>query len=248
MEDWENEDDAVIVPALGLVAKGSWDDEDADDDDVKESWEDSEEEGAAAKPKAETSQPVAAGAAPKKKKTLAQKIAERKEEDERKRAEFAARKHADVDEDETPEERKERLARAVVEADLENAKDLFVGTPAPSSAATESKLESMDPTTKPEFDTYIQTCMQKFSTFEGKSQYPYFVEALIRDLLVPLGVDDTRRISSSISAMINEKQKAQKAVNNKKKPKKAGLGKSAPGGALDTTNYDEVYDEFEDFM
>ncbi|KAI8914826.1 eukaryotic translation initiation factor 3 subunit J [Powellomyces hirtus] len=230
MSDWENEETEVVV-ASTVVTKGAWDDEDADEDEVKSSWEDSDDGAEKAAP----AKPVAAP--PKKKSTLAQKLAERKEEEERKAAEKAARlanKQADDEDlDETPEERKARLAQAVIDSDLQNAKNLF-GVSTPQSS---SKIETMNPSTRPEFDDYVKECMAKFSKFESKTQYSYFVEALVRGLLVPLNVEDTRRISSSISAMINEKQKATKTtVASKKKPKKAMLGKAGDG--MDTTNYD----------
>lgn len=65
----------------------------------------------------------------------------------------------------------------------------------------------------------------------------------MRELLVPVNVEDARRISSSITAMINEKQKAQKEVGKKKKAKKATL-KTAPSGDMDTTNYDGACDKW----
>ncbi|KAI8819865.1 eukaryotic translation initiation factor 3 subunit J [Fimicolochytrium jonesii] len=252
MSDWENEDEDVGTPVISVAAKGAWDDEDASDDDVKDAWDASDEEG---EKTAEQKSSSTSAAAPKKKKTLAQKIAERKEEEERKRAEFAqkqAKSTADDDEypDETPEERKARLQQAVVEADLQNAKDLFGAVPAGQPAASNSKLETMNPTTKLDFDEYLKEVNEKFSTFESKAQYSYFVESLVRSLLVPLNLEDTRRISSSVTAMINEKQKAQKTVGGKKKARKKAALKSGPGaeGGIDTTNYDDVYDDYEDFM
>ena len=64
--------------AVPVIAPGQWDDEDQEDGDIKDSWDMEDEET----PAVTTQQPI------KKKKTLAQKIAERKEEEERKKAEF----------------------------------------------------------------------------------------------------------------------------------------------------------------
>ncbi|TPX71054.1 hypothetical protein SpCBS45565_g01299 [Spizellomyces sp. 'palustris'] len=245
MSDWDEEDQEFAIPSIPVLNKGAWDDEDADDDEVKASWEDSDED----EPKKEESKPVVA-APVKKKKTIAQKLAERKAEEERKKAELATKRaenNAEQDNEETPEERKARLQRAVLDSDLENAKDLFGGISAPTEETSTSKIETMNPNSQAEFDDYEKACMEKFSAFDKKTHYSYFVESLIRDLLVPLNVDDTRRISSSITAMINEKQKAQKEIGKKKKGKKATL-KTTPSGDMDTTNYDDVYDEFEDFM
>ncbi|KAJ3052391.1 Eukaryotic translation initiation factor 3 subunit J [Rhizophlyctis rosea] len=273
-DEWDDEDVDVKV-TIPVPSKGQWDDEDAEDEEVKvrnsltfetfhqaihlttytfqSSWEDSDEEvkKPAEEEKNPATSPTAATPAPKKKKGLAAAIAARKEEEEKKRAELAAKKknvEAEEEDDyETPEEKKARLRKQVMEADFENTKALFgVSTPAPTAA---SKIESSNPSTKPEFDEYIKVVMEKFSSFEKSPQYSYFVENLLRDLLVPLNVDDTRRISSSITAMVNEKQKAAKDAGKKKKGavgKKSNL-QTGPKG-LDTTNYDDTYDDFDDFM
>ena len=70
-----------------------------------------------------------------------------------------------------------------------------------------------------------------------------------------LAVEDIKRISSSLTVLANEKQKASKPSSSGKK-KGGGGGASAlktsikggGGGGVDLTNYDDVYDEFEDFM
>jgi translation initiation factor 3 subunit J len=79
MSDWENDfdEDEPIVP----VVKKKWDDEDVEDD-IKDSWEESDEE--------EKPQPAAAPA--KKKIPLAQKIAERQAEEEKKKQEMEAKR------------------------------------------------------------------------------------------------------------------------------------------------------------
>ena len=66
-------------------------------------------------------------------------------------------------------------------------------------------------------------------------------------MIVPLQVDDIRKLSTTITAMMNEKQKQQKDAGKKKKNTKKTL-KTMPGNGVDTTNYDDVYDEFDDFM
>ncbi|RKO83316.1 eukaryotic translation initiation factor 3 subunit J, partial [Blyttiomyces helicus] len=207
-----------------------------------ESWEDSEDEKEKPKPAA------AAAASPvKKKKTINQKIQEKKEEEERRKAAAAAKAAQPQDEEEddyeTPEEKKLRLAKKVQESDFENMKDLFAGV----AIAQGPAVPAADPQTKEEFDEYVKTVMETFAKFEGRTYFSHFVETLVRDLLVTVNVDDTRRISSSIAAMVTAKQAASKAATKKGK----GAGKKTLkviGGAKDTTNYDDVYDEFEDFM
>jgi translation initiation factor 3 subunit J len=79
MSDWENDfdDEEPVVP----ITKKKWDDEDVEDD-IKDSWEESDEE----------EKPKPALAPAKKKVPLAQKIAERQAEEERKKAEMEAKR------------------------------------------------------------------------------------------------------------------------------------------------------------
>ncbi|KAJ3291009.1 Eukaryotic translation initiation factor 3 subunit J [Borealophlyctis nickersoniae] len=246
MADWDDEDIEVKVPVIPIIKKGDWDDEDAEDEDVKAAWDDDDEEEEKPAPKT-SSTPTTPPTPAKKKQNIKKTIAAKKEEEERKKRELAAKRAEDEFADETPEERKLRLQKQVMEADFEHTKDLFGGISSASAneAPASSKMESMNPDTKADFDEYVKVVMEKFSTFEKSSSYSYFVETLLRDLLVPLNVDDTRRISSSLTAMLNEKQKASKDAKKKKGGK--GALKTGPKG-VDTTNYDDVYDEFEDFM
>ncbi|KAI9017195.1 eukaryotic translation initiation factor 3 subunit J [Gaertneriomyces semiglobifer] len=242
-DDWDAED--IEIPTIPPLNQGSWDDEDAEDDmNVKASWDD-EDESEEEKPK---EQAKTTSAAPKKKKTLKEKIAEKQEAEERRKAELAAKAQAKAEEpDETPEERKARLQKAVLESDMQNTRDLFSGLAVTSTDET-SKIETMVPESRVEFDEYVKLLGDKLHTFQDSTHYTYFVENLLRSLMVPLSVDDSRKISSVVTAMVSEKQKAQKDASKKKKPKKASL-KTGPSGAYDTANYDDVvYDEYDDFM
>jgi translation initiation factor 3 subunit J len=68
-------------------------------------------------------------------------------------------------------------------------------------------------------------------------------------MAVALSLDDTRKISSSLTAMVNEKQKAMKESQGKGKKKASAKKSVAVSRGLDMTNYDdEPYDEFADFM
>lgn len=76
-----------------------------------------------------------------------------------------------------------------------------------------------------------------------------FVESLLREMVVSLSVDDTRKISSALTAMLSEKQKANKATGKKKINKKVTATVMARG--VDTTDYgtgNHYDDEFDDFM
>jgi translation initiation factor 3 subunit J len=141
--------------------------------------------------------------------------------------------------DETLEEKKKRLINQELKADLENAQDLFAGIGISSSF----NFETSQPKNMTEFDDFKDLILKKFSSLHGPL-YINFIENLIRDISIDLSLDDTRKIVSTLNAMINEKQKAQKDSKKKKSSKKVPV--VAKG--LDTTNYDDVYDEFDDFM
>lgn len=117
----KTEDDEIDVKVeVAIPKKNKWDDEDVEED-VKESWEDSDEEQESKKPA-----PVL-----KKKVPLKQKIAEKLAADEQKKKDLEAKKLAGEDEEEETEEdayeRKERMRRLELEADMMNATDLFSG-------------------------------------------------------------------------------------------------------------------------
>ncbi len=80
MSDWEEAEELPVVGVAIPAAAGAWDDEDADEGDVKDSWDMDDDE----EPNGEA---TSATVKPKKKKTLSQKIAERKAEEERKKEE-----------------------------------------------------------------------------------------------------------------------------------------------------------------
>ncbi|KAJ3080258.1 Eukaryotic translation initiation factor 3 subunit J, partial [Quaeritorhiza haematococci] len=237
MSDWENEEfEDLPDVSVPVVTKGKWDDEDAEEDDVKDSWEDALDDDE----KKEEEKTKATSPQPKKKKTLAQKIAER-EEAERKRKEEIARKkaeYAEEDLDETPEERKLRLQRQVVESDFENAKALF-GDLAIKGDDKFAVLLST-PTTKQDFDQFGEALGEKLSQVEKNKNYAPFIESLIRNVCASLSLEDIRKISATVKAIADEKQKA--ATSSKKKKGGGATGKKATlrSHDVDTTNY---YDE-----
>ncbi|KAJ3314119.1 Eukaryotic translation initiation factor 3 subunit J, partial [Blyttiomyces sp. JEL0837] len=218
-----------------------------------DSWDASEDEDS--KPKGgatSTSSTTSPKPAPKKKSTLKEKIAERKAEEERKKAEFLAAKTKQLEIDdlyagETAQQRKQREEQSIRDADLENAKDLFGVNDKP--VQEKSFIDTMTPNNKEEFDKYIKLLLEKFRKFEKSPQFGYFVENLTRDLCVSLNVDDVKRIGSGLTVLANEKQKAAKPAAAKKKGAAKGkIAIKADTGGIDTTNYDDVYDDFDDFM
>ncbi|ORY49820.1 translation initiation factor eIF3 subunit [Rhizoclosmatium globosum] len=248
-DDWDNDDDLdipkVVIPPVVATGAGQWDDEDADDNkNVQDDW-DASDDDSESKPATTAATGTGAGkvvAPPKKKKGLKEAIAQRKAEEERKALEAAEQKEEeDAANYESPEDRKKREEESMREADLQNARDLFGGVAEP-----ESFIDTMKPKTKEEFEKYEKQLVEKISKHEKALAYSQFVENLTRDLCVSLAVDDIKRISSALTVLANEKQKAAKPVAGKKgaKGKPAPvLAKTASSG-VDTTNYDD----FDDFM
>ncbi len=82
-----------------------------------------------------------------------------------------------------------------------------------------------------------------------KANYTHLVECLLRDLVAPLSLDDTRKVSGILTAQINEKQKA--FSNKKKKSKKVQL---KGGTDVDLSRFGEEEErdlyagEYDDFM
>lgn len=88
-----------------------------------------------------------------------------------------------------------------------------------------------------------------------KPLYAKFVEALAKGICGPLRDVDTRKTASALTALGNEKQKAQKdaAGGKKKKAGKPALGaaKGVGAGRADVGAYDEILDdsgEYDDFV
>lgn len=229
-DDWDC--DEVVVPEISRKSSGLWNDEDVADDAVE------------AAPAKQDMPP------PAKKKTLTQKLAERKQEEElRKMEKVQLNEESAVD-------RKMRLHRAELESDLEAARTMFGDSIEPKiekPLSIEAPLEFKVPSSKAEFDEYLQIVIKKFEPLEVtffqlqvSANYPAFVEGLMREIVISLSLEDTRKISSSLTAIINEKQKATKDS----KKKKSAKVKAAPiGKGFDTTNYQDAgYDEYDDFM
>ncbi|KAI9205728.1 eukaryotic translation initiation factor 3 subunit J [Polychytrium aggregatum] len=251
MSDWENEDEDVQVAIPVPSAANRWDDEDAEEEDVKDSWEDDEEELKKKKKKEEEerlkkeAEAKKAAAAPKK-KTLAQTLKEKEEDEKRKRLAKAAELAIS---NETEAEKRERERREIVQADFENAKELFSSIAPSPNVPSDSVLETLKPSNRAEFDAYNKELQTKFTSFEKSAHYAYFAENVVRDMCVSLSVDDLKKVAALLNAMASEKLKAQKEKDKKgKKGGKAKVSLKATPGGIDTTNYDDAYDEYEDFM
>ncbi|KAJ2359263.1 Translation initiation factor 3 subunit J component [Coemansia sp. RSA 2618] len=226
------------------VAKSKWDDEDAgSSDDAPDAWDassDSEDEKTTSVPAPQ----------PKKKKTLGERIAERQAERDAKKAEAMQAAEDELDED--PASRKLRERQMQLESDRQAAEDLFAGITIKDTQNKDTLL-TLNPKTQDEFDEFQKALVEQIQKPKNSRLYVAFLEKLIRELALPLKDSEVRKISSTLTALASEKQKAARdlAKGKKKSNKKATLGGVQKADAFDTAEYSRGvnnFDDFDDFM
>ncbi|KAG6862479.1 hypothetical protein C0995_000025 [Termitomyces sp. Mi166 len=255
MSDWDDSDNeapAAPAPAPKVITKGNakWEGEDDDDDAPVSDWEASSEEE-------EKPASVTTAAPPKKKGTLKAKLAE-------KEAQKAATKAAGDDDDDeydsdavlNPREKAKRDKERELNADLNNAAELFGAAALGGTSSSElDSLISFQPRTKEDFQTFSSRIIEFIiKRHQNKPLYASFVEHHVRELAQPLKDVEVRKAASGLTTLANEKQKDQrdKASGKKKKgASKPALGVAKPN-KHDTELYDEALDDFgtnpDDFM
>jgi translation initiation factor 3 subunit J len=159
---------------------------------------------------------------------------------------------SDIDED--PRDRRERERAAELAADLETAQELIGSVKLkPSTNGEVDDIASFRPKTKDEFDEF-STRLTNIITAHGTSpQYAMFIAGLVKAIAEPLGSDDVKKVTSGLTALGNEKLKAEKASGGKpKKGKKPALavGTKSVAAKFDTTDYSRsgFDDDDDDFM
>ncbi|XP_064192068.1 eukaryotic translation initiation factor 3 subunit J-B isoform X1 [Anguilla rostrata] len=235
-------DEPGVKTAVTLLDR--WEGED-EDEDVKDNWDDDEDEKQASEKKPE----VKTEASQKKKLNEKER---KKQVDKVRTATATATATAEL----TPEEAAaERLrAKQLQEAsDLELANDAFGITNSVPVATAVTGIDALRPSSKDDFTDLHKLLKEKISQYERSVHYSGFLESLFRDLCISLEVEDLKKISNSLTVLLNEKQKQEK--QNKAKKKKKGV---VPGGGLKAKLKDELvdYDDFdggytqdyEDFM
>ncbi|XP_062026196.1 uncharacterized protein LOC133742517 isoform X2 [Rosa rugosa] len=223
MEDWE---DARIPSLLSKepAVKGNWDDEDADENDVKDSWEDDDE---LAPPEPAPKAP--AEKAPKKPATKAA---------EKKGKAVEVQKEEPLD----PLAEKLRQQRLVEEADYKATKELF-------STRDEKNIDNFIPKSESDFLEYAELISHKLRPFEKSFHYIGLLKAVMRLSMTSLKGADAKDVASSITAIANEKIKAEKEANAGKKKtgaKKKQLHVDKPDDDIAVDGYDPLDDY--DFM
>ncbi|XP_037603231.1 eukaryotic translation initiation factor 3 subunit J-B isoform X1 [Sebastes umbrosus] len=244
MADWDAESfEPEEENKKAAVMVDKWEGED-DDEDVKDNWDDEDEEGDAKKAQMKKDAKVS------DKKKLSEKIKEKENRLKKKLQEQL--KKEEEDEELTHEEQqaeKLRVQKLQEDADLELANDAF-GVSSTSNSVT--GIDAMCPSSKDDFTEFEKLLKEKISQFEKSDHYSSFLDSLFRELCISLEVEDLKKVTNSLTALLSEKQKQEK--QNKGKKKKKGV---VPGGGLkaqlrddlDYAEFDGGYaQDYEDFM
>ncbi|XP_022760623.1 eukaryotic translation initiation factor 3 subunit J-like [Durio zibethinus] len=220
MEDWEDEIPPLITKEQ---PKSKWDDEDVDDSDVKESWEDEDET---------PQQPVAKAPEEKAPKKAASKATEKKA----KTIEVAKEEPLD------PVAEKLHRQRLVEEADYRSTTELF------AKKGDDKTLDNFIPKSESDFAEYAELISHKLRPYEKSYHYITLLKDVMRLSMTSLKAADAKDIASSITAIANEKLKAEKEATSKKKTggKKKQLHVDKPDDDMVVNAYDDL-NEY-DFM
>ncbi|KAM4618343.1 eukaryotic translation initiation factor 3 subunit J-A [Polymixia lowei] len=241
-DSWDAESFEAEEPTKKPVVLDKWEGED-EEEDVKDNWDDEEEESKEEK-KAETKQPD--------KKKLSEKIKEKENVQTKKQEKFRKKLEESQESSElTPEEEtaeKLRVKQLQEDSDLKLANDTF------GVSNNITGIDAISPSSKDDFTEFEKLLKDKISPYEKSIHYSGFLESLFRDLCLSLEVEDLKKINTSITVLLSEKQKQEKQLNKGKKKKKGVV----PGGGLKAKMKDDLADyggfeggyaqDYEDFM
>ncbi|KAJ2402096.1 Translation initiation factor 3 subunit J component [Coemansia sp. RSA 2559] len=240
MSDWEDSDTNDAAPVVAPPRRNKWGEEESDSD-IPDNWD---EASSSDEEKANVANVPAPK--PKTKKTLAEKIAERQAEREAKKPATEVDLYDDSDEDDglDPAER-ERIRQ--VESDMQNTDDLFAGLTVKDTEINKT-IVNMNPKTQADFDKFQKALVERIQKFQNNRAYVPFLEKFIRELALPLKDVEVRKFTSTLTALVNEKQRAERDTKSKKKSGKKATVLAAPKNQMDMTDYSKDFDDFDDFM
>lgn len=240
--DWDRDAFEPVISVTAAVGSSRWDGED-EEEEIKDSWEEFAEEEKDDKENESKDESKVQTGKVKKKKTLKDIVTEK---EEKKRQDLEKRKQLEEPaSDLTPEEaieEKLRQQRLQEEAELELVKETF-GT----ENDVKYGLESMNPTSKEDFDLFRKALVETISSHERSPCYVAFLDDFFRELCVNLEAEDLKKLGNTLHVLANEKVKAAKASSKgKKKKSKASLYVGKPGDYDYAGEYEG--NEFDDFM
>ncbi|OVA09481.1 Eukaryotic translation initiation factor 3 subunit J [Macleaya cordata] len=204
--------------------KNRWDDEDLEDNDVKESWEDEDEPA-----------PVVAPQPPAEK--IPKKPVAKASENKGTTVKVATQEVLD------PVAEKLRQQRLVEESDYKSTKELF------GKEGDDKSLDTFIPKSESDFLEYAELISHKLRPHEKSFHYIGLLKTVMRLSMTSLKAADAKEVASSITAIANEKLKAEKEANAGKKKtaaKKKQLIVDKPDDEAVVTTYDALDDY--DFM
>lgn len=211
-DDWEEEKLAPIDLKLHEAPKLKWEDEDVDEDDVKDSWEEEDE-------------PAPAPAAPAVKTTEKAPKKPSEKATEKKGKKVEPEKEEPLD----PLAEKLRQQRLVEEADYKATKELFGG------GNDEKNLDTFIPKSESDFLEYAELISHRLRAFEKSYHYMALLKNVMRISMTSLKGADAKDIASSVTAIANEKIKAEKEAN---------AGKKKTGGKKKQLTVDKPDEDF----
>lgn len=119
----------------------------------------------------------------------------------------------------------------------------------PNNTVDISTLPLFNPSTKSQFEALRNTLAPIINTTSKKAHYATFVQEFSKQLSQDLSSDQIKKISSSLTALANEKQKAEKAAEKGGKKTKAAKTKTslvtsrAPADEDTATYEDDAFGE-----
>ncbi|CAL5323639.1 unnamed protein product [Camellia sinensis] len=256
------EDEAIPPLVKKELPKSSWEDEDADDNDVKDSWEDEDEPAPAPAP-APLPQPPA--------EKVVKKTSAKTSEKKGKTVEVATEVPLDPAAEKLRQESGVTIGlmvkpwpndlevmgsglgtttlysmpkvRLVEEADFKSTRDLF------GSRDDGKTLDNFIPKSESDFLEYAELISHKLRPYEKSFHYIGLLKDVMRLSMTALKAADAKEVASSVTAIANEKIKAEKEANAGKKKtgaKKKQLHVDKPDDEAVVDAYD-AYDDY-DFM
>jgi translation initiation factor 3 subunit J len=135
---------------------------------------------------------------------------------------------------------------------MQAAKELFASTSLKTNGTSENDVNNFRPRTKDEFDEFAKRLTAVITSVSNMPHYAMFLAGLVKSIAEPLGSEDVKKVTSGLTALGNEKLKAEKGSGGKKKAGKkpvlsVGAAKTvAP--KFDTQAYGGDDDGFDDFM
>lgn len=237
MSNWDDDDwEADTGPGLPMYPHAApadnWDDEDESEDETLET----------------NLKKPSAPMKPSKQRALALK---QKEEEENRKAAERIRALEQKMQEMSAIERKMEQQRRVEEADLQNAKDMFMVSDTKDEMAPPAQptLDNFKPVTDADFkkfaDMLAERCRILNDNPRKTTRYVTFLKDLIRGVTAELGPDDAKDLSTFMGIISNEKRdEFKKSKGFKKKVNKKASVRVDKAADMRDDRYDDFVDDF----